>query len=260
MKLNTRQIALISVFAALQAIISRVPGIPIIGVEGGNIEPTILLMPVIGIVLGPWIGGLAAFIGNFIAWLIPSTSFYGMLLLPTGPVGAIVSGALARTYGKSNWKTAALVLGVLIILWYISPAGFLVPYYPILHLSALILVLAFRQKTAQLIGSGGKRELTWGTIISSFCGIMANHMTGTLIFIGSVQWFLELKGIKNAIVNLGFDWLKSGLPNIDPTGLGTVFVLVFPITIAERLIMTTIAVLIGVGILYALRKGGIISL
>ncbi|MCW4021013.1 MAG: ECF transporter S component [Candidatus Bathyarchaeota archaeon] len=260
MKLNTRQIAFISVFAALQVVISRLPGIPLIGVESGKIEPTVLLMPVIGIILGPWVGGLAAFIGNFIAWLIPSTSFFGLLMLPTAPVGAIVAGLLARMDAKSDWKVAALMLLVLNALWFASPPGMIVPYYPLLHLAALALILVFRHRIAKFVRSDDKGKLSWGTAIASFSSVMANHMTGTLIFIGSVGLFIELKGIKDAIKNVGFYWLKSGLPKEDPTGLGAVFELVFPITVAERLVMTAITVPIGVGILYALRKSGIVNI
>ncbi len=259
MKLNTKEIALISVFAALQIIVSRLPGIPVVGTESGKIELTVILVPVIGIILGPWIGGLAAFLGNFIAWLIPTTTFYGMLNLPTGPIGAVVAGALARNDKKSNWKVAALLLLVLNALWYLTPPGQAVPYYPFLHLGALALILVFREKISNFMRSQEKQEVTFGTAIASFSGIMANHMTGNLIFIASIGWFIQLRGIKDAIVNLGFYWLKSGLPKDDPTGLGTLFAIMLPISVIERLLMTAIAIPIGAGILYALRKTGIIT-
>ncbi|MBS7640019.1 MAG: ECF transporter S component [Candidatus Bathyarchaeia archaeon] len=101
MKINAKQIALISVFSALQLIISRLPGIPIIGIAQGKIEPQLFLMPTLGMVLGPWLGGAAAFLGNFIAWLIPETTFYGMLMLPTIPIGTMVCGFLSRKSSKS---------------------------------------------------------------------------------------------------------------------------------------------------------------
>jgi uncharacterized membrane protein len=260
MKLNTKQIALISVFAALQVILGRLPGIPVIGLETGSIEPTVLLLPIIGIVLGPWVGGLAAFIGNLITWLIPKTTFFGMLMLPTGPIGAVVAGALARDSKRSNWKLAAVVLLVLNALYYISPPGIIVPYFPLLHLAALSLILIFRGRVLEFIRSEDERRSLWGTTISSFGGIMANHMTGNLIFIASVGWFIELKGIKDAIKNMGFSWLTSGLPKMDPTGLGTVLAIVFPISIVERLAMTAIAVALGAGIVYTLKRSGIISI
>ncbi|MCW4021376.1 MAG: ECF transporter S component [Candidatus Bathyarchaeota archaeon] len=260
MKLSTKQISLISVFAALQVILGRLPGIEIIGPESGKIEPTVLLLPIIGIVLGPWVGGLAAFIGNFITWLIPKTTFFGMLMLPTGPVGAIVAGALARNDKKSNWKVAALILLVLNALYYVSPPGFIVPYFPLLHLLALALILVFRNRVLEFVRSEDERKSMWGTTLASFSGVMANHMTGTLIFIASAGLFVELKGIKDAIKNLGWLALGSGLPKEDPTGLGTVLAFVFPISIVERLLMTAISVALSAGIVYTLKRSGIISI
>jgi uncharacterized membrane protein len=261
MKLDTKQITLIAVFAALQVIISRLPGIPMIGIESGSIEPTVLLMPIIGIILGPWIGGLAVFIGNFISWLLPTTTFFGLLLLPTGFIGAFVSGALARRKDPFNWKIAASILLILNVIFYLTPAGVIVPYYPLLHITAFALTLFFREKIFEYIKSDDKQKLTLGTTIASFCGIMANHMTGTLIFIGSVGLFIELKGIKDAIKSLlVWDALKSGLPKMDPTGLGTILAVVFPISVAERLAMTAVAVAFSTSIIYILRKSGTIKI
>lgn len=257
MKLNARKVALISVFAALQVVLSRLPGIPVIGLSSGRIEPTVLLMPVIGMLLGPWIGGLAVFIGNFIAWLIPSTTFFGMLMLPTAPLGAIASGALVGRGRRTGWRITAVLLTSLILLWYISPPGLIVPYYPALHIAALALVLALRGRVAELLERGQRRGMAWGAFIASLSGMMANHMAGNLIFISSVGWFVQLKGIRDAIAALGFTWLKSGLPKNDPTGLGALFALTFPIYIVERLLMTLIAVPIAVGIIYTLRRSGL---
>jgi ECF transporter S component (folate family) len=258
MKISTKQIALISVFSALQLVISRLPGIPVLGVSEGKIEPQLILMPTIGMILGPWVGGIAALIGNFIAWLIPTTTFFGMLMLPTVPIGTIVSGALSRKGGRSNWRVAALILLILNCLWYISPPGLSVSYYPVLHLSALALILIFREKIYDFVNSEDKRKFMLGITIVSFSGVMANHMAGNLIFIGSVNWLVQLKGIKDALVNL-IPWLKSGLPKDDPTGLGTIFAFFFPVSIVERIIITVISLLICSGVLFTLRKSGIIE-
>lgn len=259
-KVNAKQIALISVFSALQFIISRLPGIPILGVSEGRIEPQLILMPVIGVILGPWVGGLAAFLGNFIAWLVPSTTFYGMLMLPTVPIGTIVCGALSREKRMANWKVAALILAALNCLWYISPPGLLVPYYPILHLGALALILFLRDKISGFIVDEDRRKFTLGVVTVSFSGVMANHMMGNLIFIGSVNWFVHLKGIKDALVNLGFSWLKSGLPKNDPTGLGTIFTIFFPVSVIERVLITIISSILCYGILLALRRTSIMEI
>jgi uncharacterized membrane protein len=264
LKLGSKDVALVSVFAALLVIVSRLPGVPIAGGEG-TIEFTVILTPIIGIVLGPWLGGLAAFIGNFIGWIIPKTTFMGFLYLPTGAVAAIVSGALARNSRIANWKLSAILIAVLNGLWYLTPPGQeiqepLLLIYPFLHWAAFILVILFRERISVLFHSGIREKVTLGTVLCCFSGIMANHMAGNLIFITSVGWFASLKAIKNAVKTFGFWWLKSGLANPDDIGpLGALFAFYLPFTIVERLLFTAFATYVGIGIVFALRRSGVIG-
>jgi len=59
MKLSSKQVAIIAIFAALYGIVSRLPGIPIVG-GASKIEPVLILDPIVGILLGPWIGGFTS--------------------------------------------------------------------------------------------------------------------------------------------------------------------------------------------------------
>lgn len=258
MKLSSRQVAMIAIFAALYAIISRLPGIPTIG-GGGKIEPVVILDPIIGILLGPWIGGLTSLLGNSVAWIIPSVSFYGMLNLPTGPIAAIVSGSLARNTKYSNWKLAAIIYALLMGVWYLTPPGLGLLYYPFLHWIAFALILVFREKTHLFLNADAKIRKVMGIIVCSFGAIMANHMMGNLIFIGSVGWFVSLKAIKDTMKGLGFFWLKSGLPHPEDP-LAAIFAAVLPLTVAERLLFTVFTVYLAYGLVIALRKSGIIDL
>ncbi len=258
MKLSSRQIAMIALFAALYAVVSRLPGIPTIG-GGGKIEPVAILDPIVGILLGPWVGGLTSLLGNSIAWMIPSVTFYGLLNLPTGPIAAIVSGSLARNTKGSNWKFAAIIYAVLMGLWYLTPPGREVLYYPFLHWTAFILILIFRGKTHSFLNADATLKKALGAIICCFGGIMANSMTGNLIFIGSVGWFVSLQAIKDTWKALGFFWLKSGLPHPEDP-LAGIFAAVLPITVAERLLFTIFAVYLAYGLIISLRRSGIIRL
>lgn len=256
MKLSSKQIAITAIFAAIYAIISRLPGIPIIG-GTSKIEPVVILDPIVGILLGPWIGGLTSFLGNFVAWIIPTTTFYGLLNLPCGPIAAIVSGSLARKTKNANWKFAVVIYAVLMGLWYTTSPGQEVLYYPFLHWTAFLLIIIFRDKIHSLLNADANPKKVLGAAICSFGGIMANHMTGNLIFIGSVGWFVSLKEMKDALKNLGFFWLKSGLPQPgDP--LATIFAVYLPLTVIERLLMTIFTIYLVYGLILALRKSGII--
>jgi hypothetical protein len=255
-RLLTKQVALISVFAALIVVVTRLPGIPImVGAQFGTIELAVVLYPIAGILLGPYVGALAALLGNSVAFLIPKWSIFGLLAIPAGALSALVAGFLTKRDKWLDWKAAAVVLGVLICMWYIpipnpqqAYVGLEAPYYPIpLHISALALVLIFRRRITNFINSSAKRLMTLGVGIASYVGIMTDHMFGNLMYANVFfPYFIELKGFRDFLKSLGIQAaMGSGLPS---TGLGEYFMVMLPVAIVERLIFTAIAVIIGVAV------------
>ncbi len=265
-KLPTKQIALISVFAALIAAVSRLPGIPIVvGVQAGRIEFTVPLYPIAGILLGPWVGALAALIGNVVAFLLPSWSVFGLLTIPAGALSAMVAGFLTRRSERYGWKAAALVLGVLIGMWYVpvpnpqqAYVGLEAPYYPIpLHLPALALILIFRQKIVDFVKSSVRRIMTFGVGLVTYIGIMTDHMWGNLMFANLFfPYYYDLRGFRDMIRTIA-GWkelIGMGAPSQgtilnDYSGIGDYFMVMLPIGAVERLIFTAIAIFIGVAVL-----------
>jgi len=255
-KLLTKQVALVSVFAALIAAVSRLPGIPImVGTQSGSIQFTVFLYPIAGILLGPFVGALAALVGNVVAFLIPSWSIFGLLTIPAGALSALVAGFLTRRDKWHNWKAAALVLGVLIIMWYIpipnpqqAYVGLEAPFYPIpLHLSALVLIFIFRHKIVDFINSSAKWLMALGVTIASYVGIMTDHMFGNLMYANVfIPYFVNLQGFRNFLISLGIlAKMGSGRPPTG-TGIGDFFMLMLPVSVVERLIFTAVAIIIGV--------------
>jgi uncharacterized membrane protein len=265
-KLSALEIALIVVFAALIAIVTRLPGIPIsLGIRTGTIEFSVPLYPLAGILLGPWIGALAVVIGNFIAWIIPTSSIMGLLLIPAGALAALCAGFLVRKTKWVNWKSSAVLLAVLIALWYVTPIWFEAPFYPFfLHVPALILILIFRGKIFDFINSASKKLVTLSVGIASFVGVMADHMCGSVIYITALQFVVDLKTFRDFLkgvgmqITLGFSasnpmppWVYQMVLN--PT-IGDWFMLSIPIAAVERVIFTIIATAVGVGVIMAIGK------
>jgi len=63
-KLSTRDIASVAVFAALSVVIIKViPGFPIVGLSDSQIKFDAAIAPIYGLIMGPYLGFLAAFIG-----------------------------------------------------------------------------------------------------------------------------------------------------------------------------------------------------
>jgi uncharacterized membrane protein len=259
-RMTTKQIALTSTFAALIIVITRLPGVPILGglaQGGGSVEISVVLYPIMGIVLGPLMGLTAALLGNLIAWIIPSSSIFGLLLIPAGAIAAFVSGCLSRDRKWLNWKASALVLLILNGLWYVSPVGSEAPFYPILHIVALALVLIMRRKIYHYISGSHRNKIVLGTAISTYAAIMSDHMVGNLAWISSIGLVIPLKAVKDAFKVLGMIWLKTGI-YIPDNPIGGIFMLILPISAVERIIYTIVATALGVGLIQVIGWGRLI--
>jgi ECF transporter S component (folate family) len=271
-KMATKQIAMISVFAALCAVISRLPGIPIYG-GAGKIEFTTVLFPIAGLIMGPGTGALAVLIGNFVTWIIPTSTIMGLLLIPAGAFSALIAGSLGRKDSLTNWRMAAIVLALIIFSWYLTPVGLEAPLYPLPHVAALVLILAFRNKIFDFVQSPSKKKAILGTALCSYAGTMAEQLVGSLIFIGAVGLVVPLKAVRDAINSIGLLSVKLGLPTSiqtyirgvsellgipkesAPSTLGILFMLMIPIVLTERLIITAVATSIGAATLRIIQKG-----
>ena len=115
--------ATVTVWAALLAVSSLLPAIPLVG-TGGTMSISNVLLPLSGILFGPWAGALAAAIGSFIGQLLaPATAVFGIWTFLIGTITALHAGLLAQ--GK---KIGGIGLAVLVtILWFLHPLGRAVP-------------------------------------------------------------------------------------------------------------------------------------
>jgi hypothetical protein len=310
-KLTTRNVAFLAIFSALSVIIIKfVPGIPIIGVAGSEIKFDAAIAPVYGMVIGPYLGFLAALMGG----LLTSGSPFTFLTSFAPAVSAMVAGFLTsekamETVRIPGWIAAVVILGASIAGWYLTWVGLQAPLYPILHIAGLFAILITRKWTAKsfdeiglkkegwqakpshiflgiisivfaylfskpyiseeilmlpyfsiplyIIGAilvlyglfgGGRFSFISSTFLASYCGIIADHMIGNLIFIGVIDVFIPLEAIQEYFLG------PLGLPDVP-----SLFMYMVPVSAAERLLMTVIATIIGVGLLMALHRAGLIS-
>jgi len=119
--LETRSLALTAIFSALYYVMSYLPGIPAIGVPGVKIQLEACIASVFGLVLGPYLGALAAFVGVLVAWALPpgSMGINNLIFLPSPVINAFLVGLI---YNK-RWKSAFVILAVLVAaFWFLPPA------------------------------------------------------------------------------------------------------------------------------------------
>lgn len=120
MKISSRHLALVAVFAALYFVLSLASlYVPAIGLPELKIKLEALIASIFGLILGPYLGAFAAFLGAFIAWVLPpgSMSPYGAPFLLSPPINALVIGLIFYR----RWKCAFALFGLLIPVFLFSP-------------------------------------------------------------------------------------------------------------------------------------------
>ena len=120
-KLTTKKIAIIAVFSALYYVMSFLPGIKIAtGAANVSIQIEAFMTSVFGLIMGPYMGALTAFMGAFLAWLLPPgiPSATSAIFLPSPVINAFIVGLIYR--GK--WKPAFVTLTTIILAFWLLPA------------------------------------------------------------------------------------------------------------------------------------------
>ena len=268
---RTKQIALLTIFTALYIVLRFIPYTILIGGAGGYLSFSDFLAPIIGILLGPYIGGLSIIIGNFGALglgrspVFPTTPFLDFL---PDLVIAVSMGLLMRR----KWLPVVLLNAGLLAVFFIEPLTSLFVTIPgtsisipfaWMHIAAFIVLLtplslkaAKWVETANRNGSAIKtgekrlqrfknwlykeRSLAAGLAILTFIGTMMQHLMGNILF------------------ELSYGIIS---PPIIPTeawpGVWTGVVLAYPV---ERTILIASAVLVGTPLIYTVVKNRMLKI
>ena len=111
--------AVICVWAAIQACANMFPAIALVGV-GGTMSLASVIIPLSGVLFGPYTGALCASIGRIIGLLIsPSSAWLGPFTFLVATCTAFVAGLLSR--GK--WPIAYALNFLGIAIFYCFPVG-----------------------------------------------------------------------------------------------------------------------------------------
>ncbi len=247
LRLSTREIAFVAVFAALSIVVCEfVPGLPILG-GSGSIKFDAALAPVYGLVVGPYLGAFAALIGGLVA----ANNLFSVLTSFCTAISAFVAGILTQRKGGSHgshfqgWMVATVVFSFLISGWYVTWVGQRAPLYPVLHFLGLLVILIGRGWIADSFEGNNKGKLVVAVGLASYCGIIADHMLGNLIFIESIGFLIPVEVVEG--------WLKAfNLPDVS-----SLFIYTVPISAVERSLMTAIAVFVGASLVFTLRGAGL---
>jgi uncharacterized membrane protein len=226
-------VAFLAIWAAIYAVASILPAIPLVG--GGTFGGQEFILALAGILFGPWAGAIAAGVGGLIASFVgPATAYFGLLTFYPHVIGALVAGLLMMN--TRNSRIAVLVLLVVAMLaWPLLPlfssiGGYVyakAAYWP-MHLTGFI-GLALSPWAVRQIRTFDPKKVPIGVAIISWTAYMVNHI-----------------------------WLSLGYSYLYPEGPEQwVFAFWSGIVPAQRILLTVVSIIIGSALVIGLHRAGI---
>jgi hypothetical protein len=169
--LSAKRASFIGVFAALHVILYFLS-------FGLWRNWAIYLEPVEGVILGPWAGFFAAFIGSVLARAIKPIDLW-MFGIVAEPVGVLAAGFLA----KGRWKPVMAIYGLMLAAYFIHPFGTWLPLWTILDiLLALALIYPAAKLSRNLFGENVKL-LPLSLVLLSFVATVTDSLTRVFLLI-----------------------------------------------------------------------------
>ncbi|MGD0072374.1 MAG: ECF transporter S component [Candidatus Bathyarchaeia archaeon] len=231
--------ATLTIFTALYIALRFIPYSIIIGTSGGTLNLSDFLVPIIGILLGPYLGGLSVVIGNFAAiGMGKPMMFYGLDFLPD--LMAVLATGFLTQQKRSRWAVVVALNAALLAIFLVNPlTSVFVFSFPFawLHIVAFVVLLTpLSFMAAKWIYAINYRKVAAGIAVLSFIGVMMQHLAGSILF----------EVVLGQLVNL--------FPaNTYPTTWSIVFFL-YPV---ERTFLVISAVLVGTPLIYLFSKGAL---
>lgn len=188
----------------------------------------IYLEPIEGIILGPWAGFLAAFLGSLIARMITPNDFW-MFGIVAEPLGVLACGFLAR----GRWKPVFVIYAVMLGAYFVHPFGRWLPFWTILDiLLAFVLVYPVAKMAGNLFEQNLKR-LPASMILLSFVGSATDALTRVFLLIPAGLYTLF---------------------GLSPGAVYSTFVMGAIDSYVEDVLVVVVSFLVGVPILVTLRR------
>lgn len=181
LQIGTRRLATIAVFAAIYAILSLIPVSRLVG-SVSFLTMAEVFSPLAGMVLGPFEGCLAVFVGTFVGIALGHpVGFDGLDFLP-GVIAAVTGGLAIRGHVKA---TAALSLAVYIV-FMLDPLSSSVIYvgpFPVpflwMHMLSLAIFVSLSFMLRSGVGLATPRVMLVSTV---FVSTMNAHVAGAIMY------------------------------------------------------------------------------
>ena len=236
-KLVAKNIALIAVFAPWYTIFTFWPLFPVIGTSGSFITMAVIMAPLIGIILGPYLSVLSVTVGGIIGLSL------GQIGGPFGPLSFVPHAATTFCSGmlyNGKRMTCAVTYSFLLIVFALYPIvgpAWLYPYFIWMQIVGLvILVSPLQSKAVEQIHRYTKSiGLTFGVGIVSLVAALFGHIVGDIMF-EAIYW--------PTLIPIVDEWKT----------MWQLLAWVYPL---ERVMIAIAAALIGTALIKALKAYGL---
>ncbi len=233
---RTKKIALLTIFTALYIVLRFIPFSMIIGPSGGYLSLSDFLAPIIGIILGPYLGGASVVIGNLSAIALGrNMMFFGLDFLPD--LMAVVATGFLTQQKRSSWAIVVGINAALLAIFMLNPLTTNFVYsipFAWLHIVAFILLLTpLSLLAAKWIYTMNAKKVTAGIIILVLIGVMMQHLAGNILY----------EVILNQVTGA-----------VQATSYPPMWTAVFFVYPIERSILILAAVLVGTPLLFLLTR------
>ena len=188
-KLVAKNIALIAVFAPWYTIFTFWPLFPVIGASGSFITMAVIMAPLIGIILGPYLSVLSVALGGIIGLSVgPIGGPFGPLSFVPHAATTFCSGMLYNGKRMTCVVTYAILLVVFAFYPVVGPA-WLYPYFIWMQIIGLVILVSPLQSKAaeQIHGYTKSMGLTFGVGIVSLTATLFGHIVGDIMF-EAIYW------------------------------------------------------------------------
>jgi predicted membrane protein len=189
-KLTTQDVALIICFTALYVVLSFLSISPIIGLPGKTITAAAIIAPIMGIILGPYVGFLSTFSGGIIGF------FFGSFSQPSFASGIVASLCAGLLFVGKRSLCAITYLSLLLAFGFFPIFGpvWLFPYLIWFQIVGFLLLLSPLQSLAiKNLNSDKNTKVLYAFFITSLTSTLAGQIAGSLVFTILVSSMNSLK-------------------------------------------------------------------
>jgi hypothetical protein len=194
-KLTAKEVALLICFTALYTYFSFVPAFPIIGLQGGAITLAAITAPIIGIILGSYLGMLSALLGGIVRL------FFAPILFAPSFVAGIVTAVFAGMLYENRRNISAFMYFSLLFFFgfypFVGPV-WLYPLFMWFQITGFLVLISPLQsmasKNMRSLNNSSKLFSAFFIVFltSTLAGQIAGSLVFEIIFIADVDFWTGL--------------------------------------------------------------------